>query len=864
MKILYMRLKNFKAITAALGNKEIEIDFTKMKNKVLLLLGDNGTCKTFILSNMHPFAHLGNVDIRNSSDIILDNVDGEKEIHFKHGEVIYKINHHYQYQKKGRKISSYISKDGIELNPAGLVSSFNQTIEIEFGIDIGFLRIIRLGSNVNNLIKLKSTERKEFIGKLLSDIEEYDRDYKEASELVKHTTSVMKSLSDKIKRLNVSDPIFLSDSVVSMQEKLIELTSMKENEIRSMGEYRGNVNAVLEEGIDKITEEIEKANLNIRECIKKVSSYSSDIRNIIGYTFTDNINNTKELDIVNRELDKIKDMYHQKQNKAIQLSSIIVDKEKSLMDVRSKLKSYGNFTSIKDIEDRISLCKNSLKEREKIVKTYVPKCTKEDILEDAAVMQSIECAVKTSWEFSDSARDLYLKFQGKKESVKNKCYSRLIKLNNELSIGDHYEKLQEEITVVAPFECELYKKCYAFKQVLKATNSRSRKVIESEIEVTKECIALSDNISKIKTIMGLRKNNFPYIIEVDNIITDIFDLKITFWDEVELTNHIKLIELFNEITSFKDELVNLETEYEYIKREKANIYDVLVSDEDAIIKELSKLNKELNEVNGEINKVNVIKTEKSNYRDALLLNIKLSDTLKMEKENREIIERRKSSIEIINNLNIREEEHDRRVSIINSKYRECEIELNKRKAILVEFHRLSEEKEELNSKFEKYVLLQKAVSKSKGIPLIHINKYLKRTQIEANKIIESIYGNSLRLETFVIDENEFSIPYVKNDMLVNDISLASQGESSIISIALTISLISQFGADYDVLLLDEVDGALDSESKPKFVRILEDFNCEQIIVITHNPLYENYPIDAFITKSRDNIADSFKRINVIN
>ena len=94
LKINYLRIKNFKAISAALNKKSLEIDFTKMNTKILLLLGDNGTCKTFLLSLMHPFAHLGNVDVRNDDDIILDDVDGEKEIHIENKGDIYVIIHY--------------------------------------------------------------------------------------------------------------------------------------------------------------------------------------------------------------------------------------------------------------------------------------------------------------------------------------------------------------------------------------------------------------------------------------------------------------------------------------------------------------------------------------------------------------------------------------------------------------------------------------------------------------------------------------------------------------------------------------------------------------------------------------------------
>ena len=153
MKVTFLRLKNFVAIDATLNLKKIEIDFTKMKHSILLFIGVNGSCKTYILSQIHPFAYMGNVDVRHGMDMIIDGKDGEKEIGFinDQGDTYY-IHHFYLYKKSGRQVRSYIEKNGVELNKSGLVTTFNQIVEIEFGIDIGFLRVIRLGSNVNNLV----------------------------------------------------------------------------------------------------------------------------------------------------------------------------------------------------------------------------------------------------------------------------------------------------------------------------------------------------------------------------------------------------------------------------------------------------------------------------------------------------------------------------------------------------------------------------------------------------------------------------------------------------------------------------------------------------------------------------------------
>ena len=95
MKILYLKLKNFSTIYTAMNKKEIEIDFTKCKNNIVLLVGCNGSGKTSILSTLHPFAYAGSMDIRSNSNLIMEDKDGYKEIHIKDNDNIYKIQHFY-------------------------------------------------------------------------------------------------------------------------------------------------------------------------------------------------------------------------------------------------------------------------------------------------------------------------------------------------------------------------------------------------------------------------------------------------------------------------------------------------------------------------------------------------------------------------------------------------------------------------------------------------------------------------------------------------------------------------------------------------------------------------------------------------
>lgn len=80
MKILSIKLENFNMIKNAMNTNSLFIDFSDSINKICLIIWPNGSGKTTLLSMLHPFADLGNLDIRNGTNLIISGKDGYKEI----------------------------------------------------------------------------------------------------------------------------------------------------------------------------------------------------------------------------------------------------------------------------------------------------------------------------------------------------------------------------------------------------------------------------------------------------------------------------------------------------------------------------------------------------------------------------------------------------------------------------------------------------------------------------------------------------------------------------------------------------------------------------------------------------------------
>ena len=88
---------------------------------------------------------------------------------------------------------------------------------------------------------------------------------------------------------------------------------------------------------------------------------------------------------------------------------------------------------------------------------------------------------------------------------------------------------------------------------------------------------------------------------------------------------------------------------------------------------------------------------------------------------------------------------------------------------------------------------------------------------------------------------------------------ASQGQRSIISLALSFALIRQATTKYNILLLDEMDGPLYASDRTKFFDILykqiAEINAEQIFLVSHNNTFEGHSVNVIMT-TEEHVEDN--------
>ena len=868
MKITYLKLKNFVNIKAGMKKTEVEIDFSKSKNKLILLCGPNGSGKTSLLSEMHPFANSGNMDVRGDTNLIIDGKDGYKEIHIEDKDDKYIIKHYYMFSKKNKSVKSFISKNGVELNENGNVKSFKETVNEHLGIDHELLKLMRLGSNVTSLINMKSTNRKNFASKLFSDIEVYNGFYKKVSEEYRNLRAVLKSTADKISKFNVQDE--------SEFQKQIDITM---NEITNYNIKK-----------DKLQKDI----ITLENKIMDIKIDDEELVNQNYLRIDDELISAQSLLELVRDINMSKDEYElqferNKQNLELKLIEIKSNIDKAIserdiyynqkQDLEESLKRAASAERIQNLKETIEKYKKEINSLEK----ELNKRTKYDktnllILKDHC--QKTIDYIKELNMYSDHDIKRLMTSIIDNENIIKDIETLNIKNKNE------YDKLNAEIinienmnidTNIIIDDNKCTKDCPYREFYLQTIGKKKNlnNLIEKRNEINKEIMKCEELFNLYNKLIFIKNHILSYDetfrIPIVYDYTDCFTKYILGKPPINinlLNIAIDDSEKFDLLDKYKKDLESFENEYKIIKDSGLDVIEIenkildineIINTKNKTIEENSKSKIDLE------NDVAILTEEANNIIKALTIKDSMSDLYRQHEELRQrILEIDKLKMEKSNYTNevIKyKSELKSIIEFINS----LTVKMNQLSFNMETYNNLITEYNALKLLFEDADDIKEALNASKGIPLIFLQVYLKNCPIMMNSLLDTIYDGELQIEGFIIDENEFRIPFIKSGIKVPDIVMASQGESSFISIVLSLSLIIQSMTKYDIICLDELDGPLDTKNREEFIKILytfiEQVNSDQVFLISHNNLFDNEPIDLILTGNM--AVDNYKFANVI-
>ena len=143
---------------------------------------------------------------------------------------------------------------------------------------------------------------------------------------------------------------------------------------------------------------------------------------------------------------------------------------------------------------------------------------------------------------------------------------------------------------------------------------------------------------------------------------------------------------------------------------------------------------------------------------------------------------------------------------------------------------------------DKYKIIAEATSSTKGKPVIAIRDTVEDALSLTNRLLDIMYDGEIELLSPIIDENSFTLPFRCGSHMSTDIRYGSQSESTLLSLALELSLSSALSR-YNVYLIDECDGYLDAELSESYIMMLYNMmtvlKVEQCFVISHHVTEDN-------------------------
>jgi hypothetical protein len=859
-----IRLENFALIKSGMGLDEIDIDFTKSKYTVSLIIGNNGTGKTALLSNFHPFPYLGALEAREDADIIIPDMDGHKEVWYSKGDDRYYIEHIYLApagKRTTRQVKCYIQKNGKELNEPGTVKTFNEIVESEFQIEPNFLKLIRLGPNVQNFIKLSFTDRKFFISKLLSEVEDYMKDYKQAKEQAKFLANALKLAVSKRDKLNISDISILDTGIARKEEMIKSRYDDKESLTKRFYEYKGSINLDSMETLQTLYDVTLQNIENLKDSIKNLDKpkylhVSTSSATTAEYTDK----------LVNLNLSH---------SGIVSQRAIILNEKQRVIDLleaeNKKLEETKASNELEEIQGYVKELTDKIHDFEKSfdISQHDTSISKDVFMSYVDTINIIIYQMKDVFELPETGlqyfRDIYVDNMVQPNTIdkieaklRREVSELLVQLDRTVSNTKQHRKVADKMCT--PEGCDMFNECPYYLHYHEELVHHSKEdtiKLEFEIDRRNEALTVFNQLKSIQMLLNTIKLEHRMDHGYQGIIASIMKRDINeFVDYEAVKSEVEFLEYYEEYVNHKEK----RAEYE----QQAKVFQLSnqLESPDEILSNISKLTMQLSVFNRQIDELDRKESERleeiEQTKDLIDDFSKYVEyTNEVERLNTELAHTKESRDTLKESLKDKIE-YDEKLAAYNKQVESIEFDISSLEDSIyhdrvkrTQFIELGQEIEQIKTRYDIVELLKEAVSTNKGIPLIYINSYFKSLRLVANEIIKDIYENDFVLEEFVVNDKEFRIPYRTKGVSVRDIRYASQAESSVATLAISFAMLEQFAYTYNIILLDEVDGPMYKGNKERFFAALEGMlsriHSEQAFIITQSTMFNDYPVNLIIT-----------------
>ena len=887
MKYKWIELYGYAGIYNGMKLMDIKIDFTKCKTNKIIIKGDNGSGKSTLENAINP-----NPD---SNDNFIPNCEARKNICLCDNGIDYIIRYIHPINNNGSRgttkgyISKIINGQTIELNPNGNISSCKDILYDEFNLDSNFISLSKLSSENRGLVDNRPADRKKLVNSIINILEVYNGIYKKLSKKSSTYKQLINSITYKID--NLGNELQLKSQLENIISRINKLENERDMTIEAIATVKIKISEFMDilknNNYDSIVSEL-----------KDVSSHNKVLRNQILKKLTDlgikDINSIEEfLKYIEQQISISKSTIA---NNSFQVSNLLSQREIEFNDLKNKqirldsLQSDYNYLDIK----------NAMNQSQKIVSDYekifnemglknislITKTEYDSAMESLKYLKDLSSNLLSLYNISDLEYVInnieYISSElTKTDKIKNEIdylKSEKERLFSSISIYISKQDIIDELNN-RPNECKI-DTCPYIKSALAASIQYPRKELE---KLQKEYDNIENEINKKSNYLN-KLNIFREILisvlsikrELDSKINFILklpvkrDFKETFFNRIlsydsfdditKLYGYIDCGNMIEEYKLAKSQLDKYQSEYKLYEA-KNNIIESILIDIESLTKKVDKMALDIETIN---NSTSDLEIKLREYEDVKIkisnLLSKINDDLKPSEEREKELLKIKDSLDV--NSNEIEILHDNlntlnnNLASVNSDIKGLSSEKEKINHSIILLEQYKIELQDYSNKYSKIEKIKYYSSPSTGIQTLFMQLYMNKIISTANSLLSLLFDGEFILQPFIINENEFRIPCIGSGLLHDDISSMSTAQKCMISMILSFSILNQSSTRYNVIMLDEIDGGLDTINRGLFIELLDNLmnmlHCEQCFMISHNNELNTSVCDLIILKNSSN------------
>lgn len=900
MRIVYFKLLNYAGIYNGMGLNELEIDFSKCSHVITMISGSNGVGKSTLLKALNP--------LPDGSENFLDKLPAQKIMSIQDDEGnMYTLDIQSPVTSSGNRSATkaFISKNGTELNSTGNVTSYKEVLFSEFELDSNYIALSKLSSDDRGLSDKTPAERKKFVGSILASIDTYNEIYKILTKKANIYKSYINNLAIKIR--SIGDEETLHNKLVDIEVQKNRLEKEKERLKKQKTEEETYISIADPDG--KIQDKYDELYNAIKEINGKLEA-SENLINNLKDKLKDNLPNSD----MKKNRKRLNNLYISYDRKVETAKSTIFNNvsriealNKEIDTNKGKLFNMKNGFEIENLKKSVETLEKSINSSQSILdnsKISINGISRTEFETINATLTNIISNIKVIYEKYSAdeiaaATDTLL--LGYALDTVNKTSDdltdKLDKLNKELhskeiSLTQVLSKLEDtEVLKDRPSKCKIDDCPF----ITKALKYDKPKLIKQRDTLQNDINNLNGNINDTKVRLSVIKSSYQAIQDIEGIISQVNNVKIVldklplcsiFIDTEELLNRIRRNDTFNEINNLSvySELIDIEESLANDKAKYKELFSelkIVESKQEAIDlletsihnkeEELTSLKNAESELNNEIEFNSGLA---NNYKDLLEAIDSLiaedinHNNLEIEKgrrvqEYRNIEDSIKKIKKYIDHLNIIDSE----LNNVEHDLEPLEKEKESTNFALSTVQSYTTEFNQYNERYNQVQKLKNYASPTSGIQTIYMDMYMGKTLSLANQLLGMLFNGEYKLLPYIINENEFRIPFIGNGMTVDDISSGSTSQICMIGMIMNLVLLFQASTKYNIVFLDEIDGGLDTENRGLFIstlyQLINILGVNHLIMISHNIESDLSNVDLIKLKNNTDDSNNYQNVNII-